>query len=470
MELNLNHGFRWHKLHFLVFLQQNSFFLLQCKTLFAKPRKLMALIKKMVIGFAVLALSYNTSNAQFLNKDATWNVYYQGVEGGADKIINLKIEKDSLINDTLYSIFNFVYDRYALREERNKVFFRLLKSTCCPEFDTSEHLLYDFGLELNDSISLNLLWNDFYTTKKWKVTDVDSVLVGKEYKKRILLKFNESAIYPMEGVQYWIKDVGSSEGPLYFTGISEFETVIHLYCYQINGELRYSTEISGGKCKTEFDKISNLLHGEWSWYDSGGGLSGNGFGGPKENGYSVNVKIEKDLLRGGLMFWDYVSDSLVRQGKAAAHFYEKDSSVFEINSVLPAVHDSYFVRPFDAKRMIHFEFLSNDTIRFYHAMCADCFEVYYKRQKNLGAKQSLQMESELKFFPNPAKNQITISNLSNIPIKTIDLIDFSGRVVQIWEALELAGNTLNIQHIQPGIYLLKATTETGIQTMKLVVE
>jgi hypothetical protein len=52
----------------------------------------------------------------------------------------------------------------------------------------------------------------------------------------------------MEGVQYWIEDVGSSEGPIYMTGISEFETVIHLSCYWVNGELLYSTEFSKGKC------------------------------------------------------------------------------------------------------------------------------------------------------------------------------------------------------------------------------
>ena len=206
-------------------------------------------MKKISIIIFVFFLAFH-ANSQFLNKDATWNVYYQGIESSTDRIINVKIEKDSLINDTTYSIFNHYNERYALREDSNKVFFRLLSPDVSPEFGTTEHLLYDFGLELNDSIKLNLLWNEFYTTYKWKVTNVDSVLVGQEYKKRILLKFNgnESVNYPMEGVQYWIEDVGSTEGPLYFTGISEFETVIHLYCYWVSGELRYSTEVSDGKC------------------------------------------------------------------------------------------------------------------------------------------------------------------------------------------------------------------------------
>jgi len=156
--------------------------------------------------------------------------------------------KDSLINDIVYSIFNHAYEKYALREDSNKVFFRLLRPDLSPEYGTTEHLLYDFGLELNDSIRLNLLWNDFYTNRKWIVTNVDSVLVGQEYKKRILLKYDESIQYPTEGTQYWIEDVGSTEGPLYMTGISEFETVIHLFCYWVNGELLYSSEDSNGRC------------------------------------------------------------------------------------------------------------------------------------------------------------------------------------------------------------------------------
>jgi hypothetical protein len=205
-------------------------------------------IKLIFACFFVLLITHNTTNAQFLNKNAVWNVHYQGIDGGPDKIISLKIEKDSLINDTVYSIFNRDYDRYALREDSDKVFFRVLPPYIFQGSDSSEHLLYDFGLELNDSIRLNLLGNEFYTRYFWKVKSVDSVLVGQEYKKRILLKVNESADYPTEGVEYWIEDVGSTAGPLYFTGISEFETVIQLYCYQVNGELLYSTEISNGKC------------------------------------------------------------------------------------------------------------------------------------------------------------------------------------------------------------------------------
>jgi len=49
------------------------------------------------------------------------------------------------------------------------------------------------------------------------------------------------------------------------------------------------------------------------------------------------------------------------------------------------------------------------------------------------------------------------------------MLDFSGRVVQQCEAPELSGNQQNIQHILPGMYMLKAETNAGVKTEKLVV-
>jgi photosystem II stability/assembly factor-like uncharacterized protein len=86
-------------------------------------------------------------------------------------------------------------------------------------------------------------------------------------------------------------------------------------------------------------------------------------------------------------------------------------------------------------------------------------------------KQSEYFSSkEVLIYPNPANSYFTISNPSNIKIKKIKLIDFSGRIVQLWNASEWTGNTMNIQHISPGVYLLKAETDSGVKTEKLVVQ
>ena len=78
--------------------------------------------------------------------------------------------------------------------------------------------------------------------------------------------------------------------------------------------------------------------------------------------------------------------------------------------------------------------------------------------------------NDLMVFPNPADSYITISNPSNIKIKKIELFDFAGRVVQMWDATEYAENTMNIQNISPGVYLLKAETDAGVKTEKLVIQ
>lgn len=103
--------------------------------------------------------------------------------------------------------------------------------------------------------------------------------------------------------------------------------------------------------------------------------------------------------------------------------------------------------------------------------------VYYKKgETEWGDKlvitgvQEIKTNNNLKFFPNPAESFITISNPSNTSIKKIELIDFSGRIVQLWKTPKQVGNTLNIQHIPSGIYLIKTSYEGGVNTEKLVIQ
>lgn len=76
----------------------------------------------------------------------------------------------------------------------------------------------------------------------------------------------------------------------------------------------------------------------------------------------------------------------------------------------------------------------------------------------------------LQFYPNPSKNQVIISNPLNIKIKTIEILDLSGRVVQKWGNLGFKENVLHMENILPAIYILKIATEFGVKTEKLVVQ
>ena len=207
------------------------------------------IIKKILgVCFVHLIFLSTSGYAQFLNKNAMWTVINSTSGDGIQKdTLQIKIEKDSIINDTLYSIINFWDEPFALRENGNKVYFRLLETSHYFGFDNySEYLAYDFGLNVNDSIRLNLLRNTDITDY-WKVKAVDSVLVGGENKKRIMLQRSDEA--DPFGVHYWVEDVGSSEGPLYFTRISEFEFATQLSCYWVNGDLMYHNEFSNAQCE-----------------------------------------------------------------------------------------------------------------------------------------------------------------------------------------------------------------------------
>ncbi len=135
--------------------------------------------------------------------------------------------------------------------------------------------------------------------------------------------------------------------------------------------------------QAKIDSLNQLLIGEWEWKNSGGAWGG--FGGPEENGYTVKITIKQDLSSDSLLFWDYVNDSLVNQGKALMHFWQNDISIFEIYNVLPEIQydrigGEYPYGPqYPEKMMINIDFFNKDSIGFYSRRIADCPEVYYKR-------------------------------------------------------------------------------------------
>ena len=179
--------------------------------------------------------------AQFLNKDATWTVQSETFgDVPVERYDDIQILKDSVINGINYSLFEFRNTLSAVREVNNNLYYKVIKHNQSQGiYDTLEHVLYDFNLIKGDSILLNLSMNSEYFKNKWVVREVDSIKIGNEFKKRIYMEI--VPVHYGRGM-YWIKDVGSSFGPLYFTGISEGEWETELFCYQINETNLY------GKC------------------------------------------------------------------------------------------------------------------------------------------------------------------------------------------------------------------------------
>ena len=71
-------------------------------------------------------------------------------------------------------------------------------------------------------------------------------------------------------------------------------------------------------------------------------------------------------------------------------------------------------------------------------------------------------------YPNPARNTLTVESAS--PIREITVYDLSGRVVV--EAQCFASPqpqyAINVSSLQNGLYLLKAVTDSGVQTARFV--
>jgi len=186
----------------------------------------------------------NKAHCQFLNKDATWTVRFELYgDGYKESFRDFSIWKDSTINDTVYSLFTHRRHLFALREDSSKVYYKVLKGN--PPggvYDTlkkREHVLYDFNLTKGDSIYLYLPFNSPLFSADYVVQEVDSILIGNAFKKRMYLEITPTHLNYGSKEQYWIEDIGSLSGPLYFTGISEHEMSFELYCYRLNNEKLY---------------------------------------------------------------------------------------------------------------------------------------------------------------------------------------------------------------------------------------
>lgn len=76
----------------------------------------------------------------------------------------------------------------------------------------------------------------------------------------------------------------------------------------------------------------------------------------------------------------------------------------------------------------------------------------------------------IKIFPNPTKGNLTVSNIQNIDLKTVELYSIIGKLVkQIPTSKSNANINLDISDINSGIYLLKLNTIDGQSKIQKIV-
>ena len=78
------------------------------------------------------------------------------------------------------------------------------------------------------------------------------------------------------------------------------------------------------------------------------------------------------------------------------------------------------------------------------------------------------MDDGLVIYPNPTGGTLTVESAS--PIREITVYDLSGRVVvgTQYFASPQPQYAINVSSLQNGLYLLKAVTDSGVQTARFV--
>ena len=87
---------------------------------------------------------------------------------------------------------------------------------------------------------------------------------------------------------------------------------------------------------------------------------------------------------------------------------------------------------------------------------------FYGGYGNTLSSGDLQEVDEFKIYPNPVNDVLNVS--SNVPVKSLKLFNITGQLVKTNENL----NSLDMSEVSRGIYLLEISSDTTVQTKKIV--
>ena len=184
--------------------------------------------------FFFLLFLLNCSSQTLVNTNKLWSNLWQTASGGPLPHIKetkfVKFNEDTLIGSHhFYKVFvatdslqtGYSKSGFIREDSAKKVYFR-------SNSDSVERLIYDFNVIVGDTV---IIFNGMQ--QKLAVDTVDSVLIGNQYLKRIVL-----SSFGWSGEQ-WIETIGSlcgilSSGSYFMTG-----TKHDLLCYYKNDTLQF---------------------------------------------------------------------------------------------------------------------------------------------------------------------------------------------------------------------------------------
>ena len=75
---------------------------------------------------------------------------------------------------------------------------------------------------------------------------------------------------------------------------------------------------------------------------------------------------------------------------------------------------------------------------------------------------------DISVYPNPAQNELTISNNSGVSIEKTQIIDMVGRIVATIEPSDAINRTIDISNLTTGIYFLRLESTNASSTIKFI--
>lgn len=199
-------------------------------------------MKKVLLILGVLLTATQTYSQEFIDTTKTWHnliFYYpyaigtEALQFRGEKVMDgmtyAKVMRSVEEDLSSWSIYGYI------REEGDKVYFR--KSAL-----DADKLIYDFGVELFDTVSVYHVYNVVYTpylsSIDYFVSSIDSLLIGDSYRKQIHLNPIAEGSTFAESEQ-WIGSMGSMSGLLHnYDGKTGADAFI-LLCYSKEETLEY---------------------------------------------------------------------------------------------------------------------------------------------------------------------------------------------------------------------------------------
>lgn len=210
------------------------------------------LVVFLIFLFTCINSLHSQEYSAFPDSNARWKVVYHSYPPGPMPSYDLHFDNyilgDTLINDSIYKkVYQLGYDpdcslntygptyigAYRNIEPFRRVYF-------IPESDTIETLLYDFSLNIGDTVPqtyINWAYPDLI------VSDIDSILIGNNYRKRFY--YLQEYYPPIEVVE----GIGAHTGLLEPMEIFEYQH--YLRCFYLEGELLYI--YNADSCSLETD-------------------------------------------------------------------------------------------------------------------------------------------------------------------------------------------------------------------------